>query len=1420
MLEVNDFNAVRISLASPEQIRSWSYGEVTKPETINYRTLKPEKDGLFCEKIFGPTKDWECYCGKYKRVRYKGIICDKCGVEVARSKVRRERMGHIELAAPVSHIWFVKGTPSRIGLLLDVSPRSLERVLYFAQYIVVDIDEETRTRELADIDHQLQGLGSEAEAASLERMTEINAQLAEQETDFRARQATEESAIEARRDQEIEGARAGEQTLREELAGLVNQAAPRDLAYDGQVVVHADQMVNADALHRLDELAGSRLEAIQRDAQHDLDTLRSRVAAEIDQARQAASAETHQISEREARDVEKKREELEAQKADLGSIQRLQLLNEGRYRELHDKWGHVFHAGMGAEAVREIVCSVDLNQMAEDLRAEIRGSSASGQRRKKATKRLRVVEAFRKSGNKPEWMVLTVLPVLPPDLRPMVQLDGGRFATSDLNDLYRRVINRNNRLKRLLELGAPEIIIRNEKRMLQEAVDSLIDNGRRGRAVSGSSNHKLKSLSDMLKGKTGRFRQNLLGKRVDYSGRSVIIVGPNLKLHQCGLPKIMAVELFKPFVMRKLVERGFAHNIKSAKRIVERLRPEVWDVLEEVIVDHPVLLNRAPTLHRLGIQAFEPILIEGKAIRIHPLVCSAFGADFDGDQMAVHVPLSNAARREASELMLASKNLLLPSSGEPTVAPSLDMVLGCYYMTIVKPGVKGEGSVFGSAEDAILAHQLGAVDLHAKVKLYWENLDSGKREIVDTSIGRIIFNQVLPEALRYLPETNDVQDRKRLRAIVGICYRKYGSERTAQVVDQIKRVGFDFAMQSGITIAISDLEVPAVRDALLQQADQRISEIEKQYRRGLITEDERYNQAVEIWNDTTEKVTKAVGEGLDRYGSVYMMTTSGAKGNLTQLRQMAGMRGLMTAPSGRIIDLPIRSSFREGLTVLEYFISTHGARKGLADTAIRTADSGYLTRRLIDVSQDVIIQEQDCSTTAGIWIEEKQGPSTVQPVRDRILGRLAASPVVDPATGEIIVERNELITEDLSDQVLAHSFKRIQVRSPLTCQATHGVCQYCYGRSPARGHIVDMGEAVGIIAAQSIGEPGTQLTMRTFHTGGIAGLDITSGLPRVEELFEARVPKGQAVVSEIDGVVTVNRSEEPRRIKVTSTETYHDEQAIPEGAELLVSPGEQVDFDQPLMRIGDQAIPARFSGTVSLEDERIVIAYEERDEREYAVPPTAQIRVENGQWVAAGDQLTEGAANPQDILRILGRDAVQLYLVEEVQKVYRSQGVTINDKHIEIIVRQMLRKVRVDTPGDTELLPGELVDRFAYEEINARFLAEGGEPATAQTVLLGVTKASLNTESFLAAASFQETTRVLTQAAIQGSVDRLQGLKENVIIGKLIPAGSGILERARLKERARMMLLGEEPLPEAIPLEPVAVEAVTAADDVDGGDDL
>ena len=1420
MLEVNDFNAVRISLASPEQIRSWSYGEVTKPETINYRTLKPEKDGLFCERIFGPTKDWECYCGKYKRVRYKGIICDKCGVEVARAKVRRERMGHVNLAAPVSHIWFVKGTPSRVGLLLDVSPRSLERVLYFAQYIVVDVNEDERARFLGDLEQGNAVRIAEVEQESQKRFDEINARLDQQREELKARQAETHQVLEQRLAGETEQVRQQAAEVRARLEELLGQAAPEDIAYGDVVLVRQDAAVNGDTVSKLGEAERERIEAIEREVRADQASNAARIEAEIDTLRHQAEQEIAQITNETNEQVASLRADAETQRVEVEEIHRLQLLNEGRYRELHEKYPNLFRAGMGAEAIREIVVATDLDKLADELRNEIRMSSSSGQRRKKATKRLRVVEAFRKSGNRPEWMILTVLPVLPPDLRPMVQLDGGRFATSDLNDLYRRVINRNNRLKRLLELGAPEIIIRNEKRMLQEAVDSLIDNGRRGRAVSGSSNHKLKSLSDMLKGKQGRFRQNLLGKRVDYSGRSVIIVGPTLKLHQCGLPKRMALELFKPFVMRRLVERGFAHNIKSAKRIVERVRPEVWDILEEVIQDHPVLLNRAPTLHRLGIQAFEPVLIEGSAIQIHPLVCAAFGADFDGDQMAVHVPLSSPAKAEAKSLMLSSLNLLSPASGEPTVAPTLDMVLGCYYMTIVRPGAKGEGQEFGNPEEARLAYDLGVIDLQASIKVRMATQDGGQPELVSTTVGRIIFNEALPEGLRF---RNDTMDRKALRAIVGQCYRKYGSEETAEVVNRIKDVGFAFATKSGITIAVGDLTIPERRAQLLSEADARIEDIQRQYRRGLITEEERYNQAVDVWQETTEEVTRAVTDTLDRFGSVYMMTNSGAKGNIQQLRQMAAMRGLMTAPSGRIIELPIRSSFREGLSVLEYFISTHGARKGLADTAIRTADSGYLTRRLIDVSQDTIIYDEDCGTTAGIWIEERLEQGIVEPLRDRIIGRLAVSPLADPETGEIVVDRNEEINEDRADAVI-HAMarleperRRVHVRSPLTCQSKHGVCQRCYGRSLARGRLVDIGEAVGIIAAESIGEPGTQLTMRTFHTGGIAAQDITSGLPRVEELFEARVPKGLAVISEIDGVVTISRAEDVRRIKVTSSEVYRDEQVLPPGSEVLVEKGQQVDIDTPLARTPEATeIVARMAGTVELEEDRVAVVYEDRDEREYQVPPTSQLRVENGQRVKAGDLLTEGAANPQDILRVMGREAVQLYLVEEVQKVYRSQGVAINDKHIEIVVRQMLRKVRVETPGDTDLLPGELVDRFAYEDINAKVLAEGGEPATAQTVLLGITKASLNTQSFLAAASFQETTRVLTEAAIQGSVDRLLGLKENVIIGKLIPAGTGLAKRKELARRKAAGLL--MPL-EVLPAEGLGAEEAPLAPEETPGED-
>jgi DNA-directed RNA polymerase subunit beta' len=1392
-LEVNDFNAIRISLASPEQIRSWSYGQVTKPETINYRTLKPEKDGLFCEKIFGPTKDFECYCGKYKRVRYKGIICDKCGVEVARSKVRRERMGHIELASPVSHIWFVKGLPSRVGLLLDMSPRSLERVLYFAQFIVTAVNEAARDKAIEALRQEMETQATEREAQYAEKIALREAACEEAVSQVQSQRDQQLARLDEELSRDLEALKKKVTALKGAITKGQGKPAAKDLVLAETVIVAKGKKVTNQAAQRLQAEADKQVAELedlfaQRRSESELladahiQQLQDTARVEIEPLRQKMHDERQAVGE----EYHLKIEELEELKDPIRD-DAVTLLMEPKYHELTSACPDVISAGMGAGAILDILQRLDLDRLVVKLRQEIQ--SFSGQRRKKATKRLKVVEAFRRSNNRPEWMVVGVLPVLPPDLRPMVQLDGGRFATSDLNDLYRRVINRNNRLKRLLELGAPEIIIRNEKRMLQEAVDSLIDNGRRGRAVSTAGNHKLKSLSDMLKGKQGRFRQNLLGKRVDYSGRSVIVVGPELKLNQCGLPRRMALELFKPFMMQALVERGLAHNIKSAKRVVERAQPEVWDILDEIIQERPVLLNRAPTLHRLGIQSFEPVLVDGSAIRIHPLVCAAFNADFDGDQMAVHIPLSRAAVAEARQIMLSAENLLLPSSGEPTVAPTLDIVLGCYYLTLVKPRAKGEyrpgippQGVYGSFQEVKLAYDLGLVELQAKIKVRDPRTGG---EIIDTTVGRIIFNEVLPEELAL---RNDVLDKKDLKDLVTECYHKLGMERTAEMVDAIKNVGFHYATQSGMTIAINDLKVPAEKATLLEEADARIGEVEQQYQMGLITEDERYDQAVSIWRETTERVQAAIQNEMSRYGGVYLMAVSGAKGNISQISQMSGMRGLMTDPSGRIIDLPIRSSFREGLTVLEYFISTHGARKGLADTALRTADSGYLTRRLIDVSQEVIILEDDCGTTAGSWLSEPTEKGVLESLRERITGRWAASDLVDPQTGELIARRNEVISEEVAERIEALGIERVHVRSPLTCQAKRGLCAPCYGRNLARGDLVRVGEAVGIVAAQSIGEPGTQLTMRTFHTGGVAGVDITSGLPRVEELFEARVPKGASLISEIDGTAEIAREGDSRRIKVVSSELYRDEYALMKGAEVVVEHEEWVERGALLARLpqpaevkegqegalpvaADADVSARMAGRVVRgRSDRLSIIYEEREEREYIVPPTARIRVETGQYVHAGQQLTDGAVNPQDILRVQGPEAVQLYLVEEIQKVYRSQGVNINDKHIEVIVRQMLHRVQVDSPGDSELLPGELVDRFRFEEVNAKVLAEGGEPATAQPVLLGVTKASLNTDSFLAAASFQETTRILTEAAVNGAVDHLLGLKENVIIGKLIPA--------------------------------------------------
>jgi len=1240
LLSADSLTGIRISLASPEHIKSWSWGEVVKPETINYRSLKPERDGLFCERIFGPTKDFECYCGKYKKVRYKGIRCDRCGVEVTLSKVRRERMGHIELAAPVAHSWFVKGIPSRLGLLLDLSPRSLERVIYFAQYIITYIDEEAR-QEL------VRSLQEERQEAS------------------------------QREDMSIEE--------------------------------------------------------------------RARVDGEI----------------------EEKIEEIQ-------DLRPMRLLTDSKYRELKKKHGAMFEADTGAQAILAILRKLDLAEVHSTLHDEI--NSASGQRRKKAIKRLQVVEAFRKSGNKPEWMILTVLPVLPPDLRPIVQLDGRRFATSDLNDLYRRVINRNNRLKRLLDVGAPEIIIHNEKRMLQEAVDSLIDNGRQRRAITGAGNRPLQSRSDVLRGKQGRFRQNLLGKRVDYSGRSVIVVGPELKLSQCGLPRRMALELFKPFLMARLVQQGLATNIKSAKRMVERTKPEIWAILEEVVKERPVLLNRAPTLHRLSIQAFEPVLIEGSAIQLHPLVCTAFNADFDGDQMAVHVPLSRAAVLEARKAMLSIHNMILPSNGEPAIAPSLDMVLGCYYLTSPRPGSKGEGKRFRRFEDAELAHELGVIDLGAEIQVS----GNGDGQLISTTVGRIIFNRVVPEALGFINET---MDKSRLKRLFAECIRVAGTESAALLADNVKQLGFKYATTSGTTISTNDIRVPQAKFQILQEAERVVSQIEDQYENGLITEDERYSRIVDQWTETTDKVTELVSDSLDRHGGVYMMATSGAKGNISQIRQMAGMRGLMTDPSGKIIDFPIKASFYEGLSVLEYFISTHGARKGLADTALRTSDAGYLTRRLVDIVQDVIVCEEDCGTTLGIWYTESKD-GFLPSLSERIVGRLAAARVVDPADGEIIVDRNEEIDEEKARRITQAGITQVYVRSPLGCQSRHGICKSCYGIDLSKGRLVEAGATVGIIAAQSIGEPGTQLTLRTFHTGGVMGLDITTGLPRVEELFEARVPKGQATLSEIDGIAEIVPTDDGYRIRITSSELYRNEYRLPPGTEPQISDGDWVDVGTVLAK---QVSPGKskrakadmspaptlvapISGKVSIEGDMLVISYEEKEEADYTIPFTANIRVANGSRVKAGEQITDGNANPQDILRIRGREAVQRYLVDEIQKVYRSQGVTINDKHIEIIARRMLQKVRADSPGDTELLPGDLLDRFAFEDINARVVAEAGEPATAQPALLGITKAALNAESWLAAASFQETTRVLTEAAINGKVDRLVGLKENVIIGRLIPA--------------------------------------------------
>ena len=1421
-----NFSAIKISLASPERIMSWSYGEVTKPETINYRNQKPEKDGLFCERIFGPTKDFECACGKYKRIRFRNVVCDRCGVEVTRSKVRRERMGHIRLAAPVAHIWFAKGTPSWLGLLLDLSPRNLERVLYLAQYIITDVDTEliadilqSKTLDtenaIAKIQEQEEKEVGQARAGLDEVHKNLNERLEKQLNDVQ----TQWETVKADGLKEIA-------QIKKNIEEQLGTKASEGISLGKTRIIKKNQIIKNTHVELLDASEEKYLQELQDTIDEKKLDVEALIAAEREAIDQTMGEEITKLlgQFKEQRDNITKNGNEET--AELENIKPLQILNEARFQELTAAYPSSFNAGMGSDAILQALETIDVESLHEDLFHE--SVSGTGQKAKKAAKRLLVVDALRKSGNKPTWMILQALPVLPPDLRPMVQLDGGRFATSDLNDLYRRVINRNNRLKRLLDLGAPEIIVRNEKRMLQESVDALIDNGRRGRALTGSHNHKLKSLSDMLRGKQGRFRQNLLGKRVDYSGRSVIVVGPELKLNQCGLPKRMALELFKPFVMYKLVAKGLAHNIKSAKRLVDRVRPEVWDVLEEVIEGRPVLLNRAPTLHRLGIQAFMPTLVEGSAIQVHPLVCAAFNADFDGDQMAIHVPVGKAAIEEAKSVMLSTGNMLLPSSGEPVVAPTLDIVVGCYYVTMddSEENPKDDRSIshYRDFEDAKIAYSLGELPLHSVVEVgTGYGTEKPQRELWDgetedgrirTTVGRIIFNDALPKEL---PFQNRLIDKAALKEVTVATYNLVGNDETAECLDRIKKLGFRYATQSGLTIALNDIATPEEKEALMDKADEDVAGIENDYDMGLITEDEKDLRIIDVWTSVSDEMNVVINNNIRDYGNLYLMAGSGAKGNINQIKQMAGMRGLMADPQGKIIPLPIRASFREGLSVMEYFISTHGARKGLADTALRTADSGYLTRRLIDVSQDVIVMETDCGTSKGIWASSPNDTSLRISLAERIAGRVSAADVLDPNTGDVIVKMNDEIDEHIAQTISDVGVETVYVRSPLTCEARRGVCQWCYGRSLAHGRLVAKGEAVGIISAQSIGEPGTQLTMRTFHTGGVAGIDITSGLPRVEEIFEARTPKLAAPIAETDGLVEIIEGSDGRRIHIVSQEIYKEEYELPEGFEWKSTDEDWVDVGTVLAqpkksKKGDQkdqeneAPLARIPGRTLIEKEKLTIYHEERDEREYVVPIGARILVENGQRIKAGEQLSMGSINPQDLLRISGEGAVVSYLVDEVQRVYRTQGVAIHDKHIEIIVRQMLRRVRVDHPGDSEYSQGELVDRLLFESTNASILAQAGEPATAQPVLLGVTKASLNTDSFLAAASFQETTRVLAKDALLGKVDLLRGLKENVILGRLIPARY---------EFAEQQMLRMQPLTEQ---EKIAVEA--GSQELDEGEEL
>jgi DNA-directed RNA polymerase subunit beta' len=1408
-LDHNYYQAIRISLASPEQIHSWSYGEVTKPETINYRRLRPEKDGLFCEAIFGPTKDWQCYCGKYKNVRYRGVVCDKCGVEVTRSAVRRERMGHIELVAPVAHIWYTRRVPSYLGLLLDVTRRNLDRVLYFAQYAIVRVDEEARARALHRLEQEFARERERLEDEMRQQTAQVEGQLSSRVSELTDELLAARRELDDHLAQRTEAIMGEAKMLSASLENQMGKAARAELALStGQVLVVEGETVTREHTERLNELVQGELSRLQVEVADQREEAAGRLDAVNAGVQDAMSAQKGELGEAYQIKLDALQTSYDDDVDELKSLAPMQFFGEARYRELRTKFGNVFRAGMGAEAFYEYLQEMDLDKLSVELWNEVR-TGRSKQRRQRATKRLRIVEALRKSDNRPEWMVLTVLPVIPPELRPMVQLDGGRFATSDLNDLYRRVINRNNRLRRLLDLGAPDVIVRNEKRMLQESVDSLIDNSRRGNAMSRRGRRELKSLSDMLKGKKGRFRRNLLGKRVDYSGRSVIVIGPRLKMHQCGLPKEMALELYRPFVIAKLVEYNYASNVKGARRIMERERPEVWEVLEEVIRDRPVLLNRAPTLHRLGIQAFQPILVEGKAIQLHPLACSAFNADFDGDQMAVHVPLSQHAVREAYELMLSTRNLLKPADGEPIIGPSKDMVLGCYYLTMEREGERGEGMAFADMDEVMLAYELGKVAVHARIVLQsWTADRRDSAGPIETTVGRVVFNDILPEEMRFV---NEVQEKGSLKKLLLLAFQLLGQQETADLADRIKDIGFQYATRSGTSIAVSDLIVPRAKEDILSQAEGQVNEVERQYRRGLLTEDEQYTRTIELWSDAKDEVTEAVREVMDPGGPIFVMASSGStKGGFGPISQLAGMRGLMADPSGRIIDLPIRSSFREGLTALEYFISTHGSRKGLADTALRTADAGYLTRRLVDVSQDVVINAVDCGTRAGLWIrttDNAEDPNLPQ-LEERILGRVLAAGVSDPRTGEELYERGTLLDEGAVERIHEAGVEEVFVRSPSTCRLEQGLCQQCYGRDLGRGEMVELGSAVGIVAAQSIGEPGTQLTLRTFHTGGIAhGGDITHGLPRVEELLEARKhPKGEAIMADLGGRVEVHRGEEgARTVKVIDSQVVRETYPLKRGWKVLLEEGqEEVEAGDVIATRGEKELVVENGGRVVRDEAGITVVYDEREEREYEIPSSSRLLVNEGERVEAGAQLTEGTKNPHIILEVLGRDATQQYLLQEVQTVYRSQGVNIHDKHFEVIISRMLNKVQVTACGDTELLPDDLVDRLVFAETNEKVMSEGGQPASAIPVLLGVTKAALNTDSFLSAASFQHTIKVLAGAAIEGKRDELRGLKENVIIGKLIPAGTGYWEsrgEPQLEPGAEA-----QALPESVEGEPLEIE--------------